>query len=105
MKVPSHQISLQAKQAHEADPSAKFILLSLPLDAFDGSAVDVNAASWPVAACRSPLAVRDAMRRHASADNPVILLYPGNDGHVGARCRRDGIGRTQGEDPAQRTLV
>ena len=92
MKVPSHQISLQAKQAHEADPSAKFILLSLPLDAFDGSAVDVNAASWPVAACRSPLAVRDAMRRHASADNPVILLYPGNDGELGsdvlARCAK-----------------
>lgn len=92
MKVPSHQISLQAKQAHEADTSAKFILLSLPLDAFDGSAVDVNAASWPVAVCRSPLAVRDAMRRHASADNPVILLYPGNDGELGAdvlaRCAK-----------------
>ena len=30
MKVPAHQISLQAKQAHEADPPARFILLRLP---------------------------------------------------------------------------
>jgi hypothetical protein len=92
MKVPAHQISLQAKQAHEADPTAKFVLLSLPLDAFDGAAVDVSAVSWPVTACRSPLAVRDAMRRHASADSPVILLYPGNDGELGAdvlaRCAK-----------------
>lgn len=92
MKVPSHQISLQAKQAHEADSAAKFILLSLPLDAFEGSSVDVNAAIWPVAACSSPLAVRDAMRRHASADTPVILLYPGNDNELGAdvlaRCAK-----------------
>lgn len=38
------------------------------------------------------LAVRDAMRRHASADTPVILLYPGNDNELGAdvlaRCAK-----------------
>ena len=48
MKVPAHQISLQAKQAHEADPPARFILLRLPPDAFDGAAVDVNAGALTV---------------------------------------------------------
>ena len=92
MKVPPHQISLQAKQAHEADPSAQFILLNLPRDAFQGSTVDVNATTWPVAACSSPLAVRDAMRRHAGAATPVVLLYAGNGGDMGAdvlaRCAK-----------------
>ncbi len=92
MKVTGHQISLQAKQAHEADPSAKFILLHLPLDAFEGTAVDVNAASWPVAVCSSPLAVRDAMRRHALVATPVVLLFAGNEGDLGAdvlaRCAK-----------------
>jgi len=92
MKVPPHQISLQAKQAHEADPSARFILLSLPRDAFQGTTVDVNATSWPVATCSSPLAVRDAMRRHAGAATPVVLLYAGNGGELGtdvlARCAK-----------------
>ncbi len=92
MKVTGHQISLQAKQAHEADPPAKFILLHLPLDAFEGAAVDVNAASWPVAVCSSPLAIRDAMRRHAHAATPVVLLFAGNEGDLGAdvlaRCAK-----------------
>ena len=92
MKVPAHQISLQARQAHEADPSARFILLRLPLDAFEGSAVDVSATSWPVASCSSPLAVRDAMRRHAATATPVVLLFSGSEGDLGfdvlARCAK-----------------
>ncbi|MCF7993506.1 MAG: BREX-2 system phosphatase PglZ [Chromatiaceae bacterium] len=92
MKVPAHQISLQAKQAHEADPPARFILLRLPLDAFAGAAVDVNAESWPVAACSSPLSVRDAMRRHATSTTPVVLLFSGDEGDLGAdvlaRCAK-----------------
>lgn len=92
MKVPAHQISLQARQAHEADPSAKFILLRLPLDAFDGASVDANAATWPVEACSSPLAVRDAMRRHAASATPVVLLFAGSEGELGsdvlARCAK-----------------
>lgn len=92
MKVPAHQVSLQAKQAHEADPSAKFILLRLPLDAFDHSSVDVSATSWPVEPCTSQLAIRDAMRRHASSATPVVLLFAGSDGDLGsdvlARCAK-----------------
>lgn len=92
MKVPAHQISLQVKQAHEADPSARFILLKLPLDAFDGAAVDVNAASWPVTACSSPLAVRDAMHRQAASTTPVVLFFSGNESDLGsdvlARCAK-----------------
>jgi len=92
MKVPAHQIRLQAKQAHEADSLARFILLRLPLGTFDGVAVDVNAASWPVVNCTSPLAVRDAMRRHSSAATPVVLLFDGNEGDLGidvlARCAK-----------------
>ncbi|ABC37150.1 pglZ domain protein [Burkholderia thailandensis E264] len=92
MKVPAHQISFQAKQAHEADPLARFILLRLPLDAFDGTAVDVNAASWPVSTCSSPLAVRDAMRRYAASTTPVVLLFAGDESELGsdvlARCTK-----------------
>ncbi len=92
MKVPAHQISLQAKQAHEADPPARFILLRLPPDAFDGAAVDVNAGSWPVSACSSPLSVRDAMRRHSTSTTPVVLLFLGDESDLGsdvlARCAK-----------------
>jgi len=92
MKVPAHQISLQAKQAHEADPPARFILLRLPPDAFDGAAVDVNAGSWPVSACSSPLSVRDAMRRHSTSTTPVVLLFSGDESDLGsdvlARCAK-----------------
>jgi hypothetical protein len=92
MKVPAHQISLQAKHAHEADPAARFILLRLPPDSFDGTEVDVSAASWPVTSCSSPLAVRDAMRRYAGSKTPVVLLFAGSDGDVGmdvlARCAK-----------------
>lgn len=96
MKVPAQQIKLQAEQAHEADSQAKFILLKLPLDAFDGNAVDVKAESWPVMTCASPLAVRDAMRRHSADKTPVVLIYAGEDHDLGmdvlARCaKRRGI--------------
>lgn len=96
MKVPAQQVKLQAEQAHEADDRAKFILLKLPLDAFDGKSVDVKAESWPVEACSSPLAVRDAMRRHGAAKTPVVLIYAGEDHDLGmdvlARCaKRRGI--------------
>ena len=92
MKVPAHQISLQAKQAHEADPQARFILLRLPLDAFAGAAVDVSAERWPVATCSSPLSVRDAMRCHSTSKTPVVLLFSGNESDLGsdvlARCAK-----------------
>lgn len=92
MKVAAQQIKLQAEQAHEADEKARFILLKLAQDAFDGTAVDVKAESWPVVACSSPLAVRDAMRRHGAAKTPVVLTYAGNDHDLGmdvlARCAK-----------------
>jgi hypothetical protein len=92
MKVPAQQIKLQAEQAHEADEKAKFILLKLAPDAFEGTAVDVKAESWPVVACASPLAVRDAMRKHSAAKTPVVLTYGGNDHDLGmdvlARCAK-----------------
>ena len=92
MKIPAQQIGLRAKQAHAADSAAKFILLKLPLDAFDNDAVDVETARWPVVRCSSPLAVRAAMRRHADSATPVVLLFAGSETELGAdvlaRCAK-----------------
>ena len=33
MKVPAYQLALQAQQAHQADPAARFVLLRLAADA------------------------------------------------------------------------
>lgn len=92
MKIPAAQLGLRAKQAHEADSAAKFILLSLPLDAFDEDGVDVEAARWPVVRCSSPLAVRAAMRWHAHSATPVVLLFAGSQNELGedvlARCAK-----------------
>lgn len=92
MKIPAHQIALLARQAHEADRSAPFILLRLAPDACTDEAVDVNAATWPVVGCRSPLAVRHAMFRYSKSTAPVILLFDGSDHDLGAdvlaRCAK-----------------
>ena len=92
MKVPAHQLALQAQQAHQADPAARFVALRLPLEAFDGESVEVSAANWPVVACSSPLAVREAMRRYADSATPVVLLFAGTEDELGrdvlARCAK-----------------
>ncbi|GHU42414.1 hypothetical protein AGMMS50289_07080 [Betaproteobacteria bacterium] len=94
MKVSAHQIRLQAKDAHEKDPRAHFILLRLPPDAFDEPTVDVDAAPWLVSTCSSPLAVRDAMRRHSASGSttPAVLLFSGDENDLGfdvlARCAK-----------------
>ncbi|MFM8445303.1 MAG: hypothetical protein ACKN9W_18440, partial [Methylococcus sp.] len=92
MKIPAHQIALLAKQAHEADRAAPYILLHLSPEACAESTVDVNAVAWPVVGCRSPLAVRDAMYRHAGSSTPVVLLFDGQDNGLGAdvlaRCAK-----------------
>lgn len=92
MKIPAHQIALLARQVHEADRSAPFVLLRLDPEACMEATVDVNAAAWPVIGCRSPLAVRDAMYRHSGSPTPVILLFDGQDNSLGAdvlaRCAK-----------------
>jgi hypothetical protein len=92
MKVPGYQVALQAKQIHEADPAAPFIWLRLVSAAFDGTTVEVNNTVWPVIGCASPLAVRDAMRRHTASTTPVVILFDGAEAALGrdvlARCAK-----------------
>jgi hypothetical protein len=92
MKVPAYQLALQAQQAHQADPAARFVLLRLAADAFDEAAVDINAEPWPVVVCTSPLAVREAMRRYAAGATPAVLLFAGTEEDLGhdvlARCAK-----------------
>lgn len=92
MSVQARQISVQARQIHDADPAGPFIALRISPADCSLEEVSVGAVSWPVVGCSSSLAVRNAMRRYVHAPTPVVLLYDGDESGLGAdvlgRCAK-----------------